>query len=64
MDPDQVYEHTVKSLLDGGPKKTASRRAAEKGTAKKGTAKKGTAKKAAEPARTAAKKTTITTGSR
>jgi glucose-6-phosphate dehydrogenase assembly protein OpcA len=64
MDPDQVYEHTVKSLLDGGPKKTASRRAAEKGTAKKGTAKKGTAKKAADPARTAAKKTTITTGSR
>jgi glucose-6-phosphate dehydrogenase assembly protein OpcA len=58
MDPDQVYEHTVKSLLDGEPKKTTSGRAAKKGTAKKGTA------KGAERARTAAKKTTTTAGSR
>jgi glucose-6-phosphate dehydrogenase assembly protein OpcA len=63
MDPDQVYEHTVKSLLDGESKKTTSGRAAKKGTPKKGTAKRGTAK-GAERARTAAKKTTTTAGSR
>jgi glucose-6-phosphate dehydrogenase assembly protein OpcA len=63
MDPDQVYEHTVKSLLDGEPKKTTSGQAAKKGTTKKGTTKKGTAK-GAERARTAAKRTTTTAGSR
>jgi glucose-6-phosphate dehydrogenase assembly protein OpcA len=63
MDPDQVYEHTVKSLLDGEPKKTTSGRAAKKDTTKKDTTKRGTAK-GAERARTAAKKTTTTAGSR
>jgi hypothetical protein len=53
MDPDQVYERTVKSLLDGESK-----------SASKPAAKKSAAKKATTRTRTAAKKTRTTAGSR
>jgi glucose-6-phosphate dehydrogenase assembly protein OpcA len=53
MDPDQVYERTVKSLLNGEPK-----------SASKPAAKKSAAKKATTRTRTAAKKTRTTAGSR
>jgi glucose-6-phosphate dehydrogenase assembly protein OpcA len=54
MDPDQVYERTVKSLLDG------ERRTASRTSAKKSTATKSRTTKAASRPRAAAKKTTIT----
>jgi glucose-6-phosphate dehydrogenase assembly protein OpcA len=54
MDPDQVYERTVKSLLDG------ERRTASRTSAKKSTATKSRTTKAASQPRAAAKKTTIT----
>jgi len=58
MDPDQVYERTVKSLLDG------ERRTGSRTPAKKSTAKKSTTTKAASRPRAAAKKSTITAGGR
>ena len=54
MDPDQVYERTVKSLLDG------ERRTGSRTSAKKSTATKSRTTKAASRPRAAAKKTTIT----
>ncbi len=57
MDPDQVYERTVKSLLDGEPR-TGSRTSAKKNTATKSTT------KAAGRPRAAAKKSRITAGGR
>jgi glucose-6-phosphate dehydrogenase assembly protein OpcA len=58
MDPDQVYERTVKSLLDG------ERRTGSRSAAKKSTAKKSATTKAASRPRAAAKKSTITAGGR
>ena len=58
MDPDQVYERTVKSLLDG------ERRTGSRTSAKKTTATKSTTTKAAGRPRAAAKKSTITAGGR
>ena len=54
MDPDEVYERTVKSLLDG------ERRTGSRTSAKKSTATKSRTTKAASRPRAAAKKTTIT----
>jgi glucose-6-phosphate dehydrogenase assembly protein OpcA len=58
MDPDEVYERTVKSLLDG-ERRTGSRTSAKKSTATKST----TAKAASRP-RAGGKKSTITAGGR
>jgi glucose-6-phosphate dehydrogenase assembly protein OpcA len=52
MDPDEVYERTAKSLLDG-EKRTAAKPHAKKASAKKTGAKKTSSKKAASTRRPA-----------